>query len=192
MGRSLHVVTHPEVQVDPAVAVPHWGLSAFGRRRLERLVTQPWAGQLSHVFSSCERKALETAAALTVGRDVQVQVDPELGENDRSATGFLPPRQFEALADRFFAEPMRQVQGWESASAAQQRIVRAVARCLALAPTGDVAVVTHGAVGTLLWCHLQGVPIDRSRDQPGQGSFYAVDVATMTPRSAWQRLPEPD
>lgn len=191
MARSLYVVTHPEVEVDPAVPVPQWSLSDLGRRRLQGLLCQPWASQVEHIFSSSERKALEAAVALAAVRDLRVQVDPELGENDRSATGFLPPPRFDALANRFFAEPTSSVQGWESAHAAQQRMVRAVQRALAASKAGDVAVVTHGAVGTLLWCYLQGQPIDRGHDQPGQGSYYAVDIATMTPCSAWRRLPKP-
>jgi hypothetical protein len=35
----------------------------------------------------------------------------ELGENDRSATGFLEPDVFDATADRFFAEPDRSIDG---------------------------------------------------------------------------------
>lgn len=192
MARSLHVVTHPEVEVDPAVPVPQWGLSALGRRRLQGLLRQPWVSRVEHIFSSSERKAIEVAVALAAVRDLKVQVDPALGENDRSATGFLPPSQFEALADRFFAEPTSRVKGWESAHAAQQRMVQAIERALAAAPAGDVAVLTHGAVGTLLWCYLQGQPIDRDHDQRGQGSYYTVDIATMTPSSAWRRLPEPE
>ena len=30
----------------------------------------------------------------------------DLGENDRSATGYLPKAEFEALADAFFSAPM--------------------------------------------------------------------------------------
>ncbi len=120
-----------------------------------------------------------------------VVVDEALGENDRSATGFLPPAEFEAVADLFFRTPTVSVRGWETAQAAQQRMVLAVQRCLARADTGDVAVVAHGAVGTLLWCHLAGETVDRRHDQPGQGSWYSVDVASIRPLSAWRRLPAP-
>jgi broad specificity phosphatase PhoE len=122
---------------------------------------------------------------------VTVHVDPELRETDRLATGFLPPAEFEGVADQFFANPGASVRGWESALDAQQRVVRAVGRALAATPTGDLALATHGAVGTLLWCRLAGRPIDRRCDQPGQGSWYAVDIATMTPRSGWVRIPMP-
>jgi broad specificity phosphatase PhoE len=87
-----------------------------------------------------------------------------MGENDRSATGFLPPSEFEATADRFFAEPDWSVRGWETARAAQARIVAAVRTAL-LDISGDALFVEHGGVGTLLYCALRRVEIDRRYDQ---------------------------
>jgi broad specificity phosphatase PhoE len=187
----MYVVTLPEVRVEPDVPVPQWGLSALGRHRLRGLLQLAWVDQLRMVFSSDERKALDTAEALADRTGLTVAVDRELGENDRSSTGFLPAAEFEALADRFFAEPAQSVRGWETALQAQRRVVAAVGRCLARSGDGDVAVVTHGAVGTLLWCHLSGRPVDRRYDQPGQGSWYAVELATMKSLTGWQRLPLP-
>ncbi len=184
---QVHVVTHPEVRVDPAVPVPDWGLSEAGRARLRALVALPWVPRLTRVVSSAERKARETAGALGRATGLPVAVDPELGENDRSATGFLPPAEFEATADAFFARPTESVRGWERAVDAQARVVAAVARAVAGAD-GDVAVVCHGGVGTLLLCRVLGVPIDRRHDQPGQGSVFSYDPVTGRGTGRWARL----
>ena len=128
---------------------------------------------------------------LATALGLPVVVDEDLRENDRSATGFLPPEEFDAVAELFFRAPTRSTCGWETAQAAQQRMVSAVTRCLDRSPDGDVAVVAHGAVGTLLWCHLADEPVDRRHDQPGQGSWYSVDVDTMRPLSPWRRLQVP-
>ncbi|WP_336033179.1 histidine phosphatase family protein [Geodermatophilus sp. FMUSA9-8] len=183
----VHVVTHPEVRVDPAVPVPEWGLSDAGRARLAHLVALPWVPDLTRIVSSAERKARETAAALAEVTGLPVGVDPELGENDRSATGFLPPAEFEATADAFFARPAESVRGWERAVDAQARVVAAAARAAAGA-AGDVAVVCHGGVGTLLLCAVLGVPVDRRWDQPGQGSVWSYDPATGRGAGPWTRL----
>ena len=45
-------ITHPQVQIDPAVPVPDWGLSALGRARAEACVTRPWVRELSRIVSS--------------------------------------------------------------------------------------------------------------------------------------------
>ena len=179
--------THPEVAVVPDVPVPQWGLSAAGRTRLERALAEPWLPDLTGVVSSVERKARETAEFLAAAVRRPVTVDEDLGENDRSATGYLPPAEFEAVADGFSARPHDSVRGWERAVDAQRRVVAAVERAVAAAD-GDLVVVSHGGVGALLLCYLLGVPIDRRCDQPGQGSWFRSDPGTGHVPHAWRRL----
>ena len=184
---EVFFVTHPEVAVRPDVPVPEWGLSPAGRSRLQHLVAQPWVATITRVVSSAERKAVETAIPLAEAADAAHDVDVELHENDRSATGFLPPAEFEAVADEFFAHPEESVRGWERAVDAQRRIVAAVERATSQA-TGGTAVVAHGGVGALLLCHLLGVPIDRRYDQPGQGSWFRFQAGTGKVAHGWRRL----
>ena len=180
-------VTHPQVLMDPAVPVPDWGLSTLGRARAVAAARQPWARELARVVTSEERKARDTAAILAGAAVVEAEVWPDLHENDRSATGFLPPEEFEQVADAFFARPDDSVRGWETARQAQQRVVEAVRRHT----TGRddaVGFVAHGAVGTLLWCDLERRPVDRRHDQPGQGSWYPFDPVTWTAGHGWVRI----
>ena len=86
---------------------------------------------------------------------------PERSEN-RSSTGFLAQSEFERVASEFFAKPESSVRGWERAIDAQHRIVTAVERLFeGETNPGSVAIVSHGAVGTLLYCALAGEKIDR-------------------------------
>jgi broad specificity phosphatase PhoE len=183
-----YLITHPEVAVDPGTPVVDWSLSPAGRARAERLTALPWVRDLERLVCSSERKARETADVLGAATGLTCLVDDELGENDRTATGFLPPAEFEAVADAFFAAPTESVRGWETAAAAQGRVVHAVRRHLAVGRSG-VAFVAHGAVGTLLYCDLAGVAVDRRHDQPGQGSYYAFDPVRWRPLHPWRRLP---
>jgi broad specificity phosphatase PhoE len=109
-------------------------------------------------------------------------------ENDRTATGFLPGPEFEATADAFFADPDRSVCGWETARDAQARIVAQVQAALARYAPAHLVFCGHGAVGSLLYCHLAGVPIDRRWDQPGPGHWFAFDIATGTPAGHWRPM----
>ncbi len=187
---EVFFVTHSEVAVDPDVPVPDWGLSPAGRARLQHLLAQPWVPTLTGVVSSAERKAVETARPLAEAAGVPHVVDATMHQNDRSATGYLPPAEFEVVADAFFARPQDSVRGWERAADAQRRIVGAVERAVSGAG-GDLAVVAHGGVGALLLCHLLGVPIDRRYDQPGQGSWFRFDPVGHRLAHAWRRLDGP-
>lgn len=191
MARILRFITHPDVAIDPAVPVAAWPLSARGRDRMARCCAQPWAAGLSALYASAERKALDGAGMLSDATGLMVRVRADLGENDRSATGYLRPAEFEATADRFFAEPDAAVRGWAPAVDEQRRIVAAVDAAVAEGPAdGDIAVVSHGAVGALLLAHLLGQRISRRLDQPGRGggNVFAFDVASRALIHGWQPI----
>lgn len=186
-------ITHPQVQIDPAVPVPDWGLSERGRARARLAAASVWARHIGRFAASTERKAIETADILSAGR-LPVETDHAMGENDRSATGFLPPDAFEDAANRFFAHPEESFKGWERAVDAQARIVAAIERVLASHdPKVPIAFVGHGGVGTLLKCRLMGKPIARDGDQPaGGGNLFAFRLADRavtcdwTPMESWK------
>jgi broad specificity phosphatase PhoE len=143
------------------------------------------------IYCSTEQKAIDGAAILAGHLSLKFQETAELGENDRSATGFLPPDEFERLADEFFARPEASVRGWERAIHAQSRIVKAVEAIAEKDRThGAIAIVSHGAVGTLLYCHLAGEPISRRRDQPpnGGGNFYSFNLSPRQLYSWWKPI----
>ena len=100
---ALIFVTHPEVEIDPAVPVPRWRLSDRGVARMRAFVASDVVAGVSAVWASTETKAIEAAGLLAARHGLPVQVREDLGENDRSATGFVPPDPFERLADAFFA-----------------------------------------------------------------------------------------
>ena len=189
--RTVFFMTHPDVVIDPAVPVPHWPLSDRGRARMQAALARPWVRRIAAVHSSTERKAIDAATILANGLGLPVSTHARLGENDRSATGYLPRAEFEAVADAFFARPTESVRGWERAVDAQARIVAAVNLVLSAAPPdGDVAIVSHGAVGALLLCALEGIAIDRAQDQPpgNGGHYYPFDLHTRLLRHGWTAI----
>lgn len=185
-------ITHPQVAIDPAVPVPKWGLSPLGRERAEAAARLPWAKLLNRIVSSDETKAIETAEILAVASGVTVEISERMGENDRSATGFLVPDEFEKAADWFFAHPEESFCGWERAMDAQARIVAAVEQVLANHdPRLPIAFIGHGGVGTLLKCHLSGALISRDRDQPGGGgNLYAFRLSDRKLMTDWAAMDE--
>lgn len=184
---ALIFITHPEVVVDPETPVPRWRLSENGIARMRAFVASAAVDAVAEVWASTETKAIEAAGVLAARFGLPVQVHPDLGENDRSATGFLPPDIFEAVADAFFANPAESVRGWETANAAQGRVINVVDGILARRgkQPGDVAIVAHGAVGTLLLCKLLGEPISRTRDQAFQGHYWTLETVERRILHGW-------
>ena len=189
MSGKIRYITHPQVVIDPLREIHKWPLNAVGRARLTSLAASGALGGTRTVISSAETKALETAALLAKTLGCSITIRDDMHENDRSATGYLPSDAFEAAADQFFALPDQSFRGWETAVAAQNRIAAAFDDALNTAAPGDVLFVGHGAVGTLLYCRLAGLPISRNYDQPqGGGAYFEMDRITKKPRSGWRRI----
>jgi broad specificity phosphatase PhoE len=154
-------------------------------------LAQPWIASITAIYCSTERKAIDSAEILSGHLGIAFREVTELGENDRSSTGFLPPEEFEHVADEFFARPEERVRGWERAVDAQARILAAV-RSIAVQDTsgGSIAIVAHGAVGTLLYCALAGLPISRRWDQPanGGGNFYRFTLSPPAVDGGWRPI----
>jgi broad specificity phosphatase PhoE len=189
LSRVLYFVTHPDVVVSRDVPVPRWPLSEFGKKRMRSALRQPWVRDIRSIYCSTEQKAIDAATILSEHLGVPFVEMPELGENDRSATGFLPPDEFERVADEFFAKPTVSVRGWERAVDAQARVVKAVER-IAERDNGVIAIVAHGAVGTLLYCDLAGEAIARRWDQPpnGGGNYFRFTLSPRAAHSWWQPI----
>ena len=182
------VISHPEVVVDPARPVPNWHLSVLGIERMTRFAASPIVDGMTAIFSSSEIKAVEAAQILGKVRHIPIAIRDGIGEIDRSATGFLPAPDFEQAADSFFAAPQHSVRGWERGVDAQARIVRAFDGLLRDPHGGDLAIVTHGGVGTLLLCDYLRVPITRKLDQPSQGHYWTFDIASREVQHGWLLL----
>lgn len=183
-------ITHPQVRIAPDIPVPLWGLSDIGVQRARAASALAWARRLKRIVSSAEVKAVETAAILAEAAGIRYETVETMHENDRSATGFLPPPEFEKAADWFFAHPTESFRGWEKAVDAQRRIVNAVEATLAgHDPASPIAFVGHGGVGTLLKCHLAGTPIARNKNQPpGGGSLFAFSLADRRVTCDWTAM----
>ena len=87
---TVFFITHPDVAIDPNVPVPDWPLSERGRARMHATSVQPWLQGVRRIFASSERKARDAAQILAEGLGLDgYSIVDDLGENDRSATGYL-------------------------------------------------------------------------------------------------------
>lgn len=185
---TIFFITHPEVVIDPATLVPRWHLSDVGIAKMRAFAAAPSMRDIRTIWASTETKAIEGAGILAAAHGLPVAVHPGLDENDRSATGFLPPDEFQRVADQFFAHPDESVRGWERAVDAQKRVAAAFEAITAAPAAGDIAIVAHGGVGTLLYCHLAGLAISRQHDQPAQGHYWSYSLSSRSLLHAWRSI----
>lgn len=187
----IYFLTHPDVIVSPDVPVPQWSLSARGRERMTMLLAQPWVSGIGAVYCSAEQKAIDGAEILAGHLGIGYQSVEELGEIDRSATGYLPEKEHAEAARMLFLQPDTSVRGWETARDAQERIVKAVDAVIeGNEGRGDIAIVSHGGVGALYLCHLKELPIRWEERQPGRtgGGYYCFEARSRRLVHGWRPI----
>jgi len=185
----MRYLTHPQVLIDKNIPVPQWSLSEVGTKRVMEIAGATSLKSTNLLISSDETKAQETAQILAPNLMLSIITMQKTHENDRNSTGFLEPKEFEKVATQFFTYPEQSIHGWESAKDAQTRIIKEIMPILTNHKTGDILIIGHGAVGTLLYCHLANIPISRKWDQPaGGGNFFSYDIKSQSILHHWQAM----
>lgn len=155
------------------------------------LARQPWLYGVKAIYSSDEQKAVDGGTILSEITGAPHSIRPELGENDRDATGYLPPPEFETAVAAFFGRPLESYRGWERAVDAQARTIETIADiCQHTDDDGAIAIVAHGGVGALLLCHLQGGPISIDASQPGRngGNYLHFEMPDWRLIEGWRPI----
>jgi broad specificity phosphatase PhoE len=148
--RKLVLVKHAPPEVIPGVPPEQWTLSDKGRDLCVPLADALAAHAPSVIISSEEPKAAETARLVALRLGVPWETAPGLHEHDRSNVPHMRSGEFISLMELFFRKPGELVLGRETADAALERFMAAVAAALESHAEGNVAVVSHGTV-IALW-----------------------------------------
>lgn len=148
--RRLILIKHAMPAIQPEKEASSWHLSGAGKASCESLAETLGPYRLSMFVSSAEPKARETATILHDRLNVPLEIAPGFHEHDRTGVPFLDnPSQWNALIERFFAEPDELILGRETATAAQDRFTTVLDAVLMQHGAGNLAVVAHGTVITL-------------------------------------------
>jgi broad specificity phosphatase PhoE len=155
MPPSIILVRHAMSAVDPRVDSRDWGITpAAGEQCLELARCLPAA---TAIWTSKERKAIETARVLAAELGAPVRIDERFGEVLRPGVW---DRDYRAVASEYLAGA--RFEGWELAQDVRERFAAGIA---AAAPagggTGDIVVVDHGLALTLFLA-AKGPVIERN------------------------------
>ncbi|MEO1399213.1 MAG: histidine phosphatase family protein, partial [Pseudomonadota bacterium] len=171
-------LTHPEVVVDPKVPVSDWGLNSAGSART-RANAHRFKG-MERIVTSTEQKARDAGVIIAESCGIPFEALPGFGENDRSATGYLPEIEFWPVVEAFFAKPDESARGWKTACEEQTRIVTSVTAALT-EQNVPTLFVGHGGVGSLLFAHLANHPLgEKSTLSNGMGRACGFNLSGIT------------
>jgi broad specificity phosphatase PhoE len=165
----LILIRHSQSQPIPGVDAQRWPLAPEGQGRAAALAPRLARYQPGVVFSSYERKAVQTAQIVAEGLHIPYVLWPGLHEHVRTAVPYFDRATFLNLVQDFFARPDELIFGSESANQTLTRFEDALDDLVSSYPRRTIAAVSHGTVLSL----------------------YLAPVAGRDPFEFWQSLGEP-
>ncbi len=188
---KLVFITHPAVEIDPQISINQWQISQDGQKQIENLLKYPFWEEVDVIYSSQEGKALNTAKQIRAHFAGLKSPAPEgtfdLHEIDRSATGVLPKEVYDKAIEEFYQNPDKSYKGWETANAAKERITKVVTQIMEDNAGKTVAIVGHGATGTLLACRIKKIEPSFAEDPHTNGCIMTCDWDKKTVLSPWTK-----
>jgi broad specificity phosphatase PhoE len=177
------LVRHSLPEFVTGVPASQWHLSGEGRRRCRRLAGQLALHDLAAIVTSQEPKATETGQIVADMLGLRLEIAAGLHEHERGVVGDMGSQeQFQAQVTLFFSRPGELVMGYETADQAHTRFQAAVARVVEQHRTGNLAIVSHGTVLTLLIARanrLDPVPLWQSLGLPAFATLSLPDLSLL-------------
>jgi broad specificity phosphatase PhoE len=121
------------------------GLPDRGRAQAEALGRWLAHETVDALYTSPQRRARETAAAVGAPLGIEARVDESVAELDRGATEYIPVEELRAAHGAGWMDHVRREWG-ASATAFQGGVVDGIERIVSAHPGQVVAVVCHGGV----------------------------------------------
>lgn len=170
MKRTLFFVRHGQttwnVEQRLPGQLPGVPLNETGRQQAARLGESLAIIPISAIITSPLERAYDTATYLAQGRDLEIQLEPDLMDtNVGSWAGKLikDVSRDDPAWKAFVKDPTMAPEGVETFPQVQNRVVAAVERWLARDDIGAYPVfVGHGDVVKLLMAHYTGLPAGRA------------------------------
>jgi broad specificity phosphatase PhoE len=175
---QLYLIRHSLPEIIPGEPPTGWQLSEEGRRRCLILADRLAGYQPERIVTSRELKAVQTGGILAASLGIPCQPADGLHEHVRQLERNFDQAGFERAVGEFFMHPDRLVFGEETANQAHARFVQAVHAILDTNQGKSLAIVTHGAVMSLLICRINRMaeyPYWRSLGMPSISVLHVPD-----------------
>jgi broad specificity phosphatase PhoE len=147
--KPLILIKHSLPEILDGIPAREWKLSEEGRIRARKLAEQLKEYEPDVILSSLEPKAQETAEILAEYFGLKNQTFEALHEHDRSQSPFYGKEEFQALVQKFFAQPDELIFGSETAIQALGRFEQAVQSILNAHHDKTIFIVAHGTIISL-------------------------------------------
>lgn len=170
MRNSYIFLRHALTTIDSSQPAEKWVISEEGIEEICNAVSSGKFDDVDVIFSSSEKKAIQTAYYLAERIEKEIILNPNFKELDRGDEFIESKEDYETKVWRIFNNKSECSFGWETAEKALARFKRGIARIENSHSDKKIFIVSHGIVLTLYYAEL-----------------YSWDLAEMY--NQWKELP---
>jgi broad specificity phosphatase PhoE len=188
---EIFLLNHAETTLESNKLIEEWTLSPVGIKHAEELGSRLIEFGIARIIASKEPKALQTAKIIAKNLSIEdVEIYDGIEELHRNLPEIVPIDTFKDMVKQTFHRANESVNGWESASTAQQRIVEALRQIGEDDPDKKVLIVSHSLVTKLAELSIRGNKISYPDDDRelwnGAGRFLQIDTRSWSISQDWQ------
>ena len=164
--------------VEAGVPPAEWRLSEQGRRNAYVLAEALIPLGATALYSSDERKAVETANIVAEELNLPVHASPGFREHARLGTPVLGSEEWQAMVLDAMNRPDELILGAQTVGDALRRFTSAVVEADLAAHPGPMVIVCHGTVISMFVARLLGIKPAPIWERLGLPGLIAVDWPT--------------
>ena len=170
-------------ELEKGVADPE--LSAAGLEQAQRLGAYLASEHLDAVYASPLRRAFQTAQPVAATRGLDIVIEPDVAEFDRTSSEYVPIEELKAANDPRWDAMMRGEwsQSDQSPEEFQQRLVGAIEQRIDQHSGDRIAIVCHGGVINGYLAHILGLGNPQGFFYPNYTSIHRIAAARSGERS---------
>lgn len=186
---KLILFTHPAVNIDPNVPIDQWSLSKKGWEQAWQALDLSLWKEVNAIYASTELKAYSMAEK--IAEKLNLPFDDshkiyDLGETRNRI--FIPPDQFEKAVEEWYHDLDQNINGWEPINIMSKRVSQSIDLLMSENIGKTVAIIAHGGSGTMIKCHIQGIPPLRNKDPHKiAGGYFVADWDSKKIIIDWER-----
>ena len=158
MSNTFIFFRHALTKIDLSKPADKWTLSKEGMEKAKEILTSKEFNDVDIIYTSTEKKAIQTAYYLSKKQDKEIIADSRLNELNRGHEFIDTKYEYENTVAKVFSQMNSRVGKWEAANSALTRFQKAIEEIDRKYNDKKILVVSHGIVLTLYFVKLLELP----------------------------------
>lgn len=161
MNNTFVFFRHALTKIDHTKPAEQWILTEEGMLSAKKILTSREFDDIDVIYTSTEKKAIQTAYFLSKKLEKEITADSRLNELNRGHDFKDSQKEYEETVSKVFLQMNTRVGGWESAYNALTRFQKAIEEIDMKYNNKKILVVSHGIVLNLYFVKILDIPISK-------------------------------